>query len=559
MNGLDALSARMDRMEAHLERIAGLLARSAQPTTAQPAVIPPAAAAMASAEAALSAVHGAADVSARLAETLVRIGEPETLDAITRIAILAPRLEYAAYAVSAGPELLEEAMETAQHLTANAGMSDADIKIRVQRASEMLADLSRPESLLTVQRLGKLAPHLAPTASAAATATQQLAAVEGDAALSARLAETLVRIGEPETLDALTRIAILAPKLEYAAYAVSAGPELLEEAMEVARDLLDQSAVTQAVMQRRLRRAGEALMALSDDESIDAFAGIAKATVSMAPGVHAVADASAALAEVEGADALRARLTESLIRIGEPETLDALTNLAILSPKLEYAAHFAAAGPELLEEAMGTVKEWSADKGDLNHRAAVALEVLETLSQPAMLRALADMSAVLPVLARPESIQAIERVGDRLPELTGSIDIALHAAGVLQKSADAHGGLDAMTEPAVAGLGLLRRAAEPETLNALEQIIALAPRLSAVVMPLSHLLDEIDPVQMATLFRSANRAIIAAASASSPQVGALGLLSALRDPQVQQAVGFGVNLSRHFGAELNAPDQIENK
>ena len=58
------------------------------------------------------------------------------------------------------------------------------------------------------------------------------------------------------------------------------------------------------------------------------------------------------LAEVEGSAALRERLTETLLRVCEPETLDSLTRLAILAPKLEVAANVAAAAPELLDEAL---------------------------------------------------------------------------------------------------------------------------------------------------------------------------------------------------------------
>jgi uncharacterized protein YjgD (DUF1641 family) len=59
----------------------------------------------------------------------------------------------------------------------------------------------------------------------------------------------------------------------------------------------------------------------------------------------------------------------------------------------------------------------------------------------------------------------------------------------------------------------------------------------------------LDPAAL-SLIGEFGRALVETASAPSRKVGAMGLLSALGDPDVQRAVGFLVTFAQRFGARL---------
>jgi uncharacterized protein YjgD (DUF1641 family) len=116
----------------------------------------------------------------RMSAALSRLADPEVLSALTRIAGIAPQLE--------------AAVKKSEPLAA------ASI---AQPAAAGLAD--RPASVPTVPTEGPLQ----------------------------ELTRTLHK---PEVVQALTRVTALAPQLEYAALGAAALPELIEEALAVARD-----------------------------------------------------------------------------------------------------------------------------------------------------------------------------------------------------------------------------------------------------------------------------------------------------------------------------------
>ena len=168
-------------------------------------------------------------VPERLSRALLEISEPEVLDALTRIATLAPQLEAAAHVAAAAPDLLEEALDVVRERIG------ADGPRRVSAIAHALTLLSSPEVVQAVARLGATAPMVAGPAEVAATAVAEVRAVVGPEVMDDNVRELMRTLLDPEVMQSLTRVAGLAPQLEYAAFAAAAGPELLEEALEVVR------------------------------------------------------------------------------------------------------------------------------------------------------------------------------------------------------------------------------------------------------------------------------------------------------------------------------------
>lgn len=113
------------------------------------------------------------------------------------------------------------------------------------RMSAALSRLADPEMLSALTRIAGIAPQL----EAAVKAPEQLAAARlvpppaaGRTAdvtsepAEGPLQELTRTLHKPEVVQALTRVTALAPQLEYAALGAAALPELIEEALAVARD-----------------------------------------------------------------------------------------------------------------------------------------------------------------------------------------------------------------------------------------------------------------------------------------------------------------------------------
>ncbi|NVB40872.1 DUF1641 domain-containing protein [Pseudenhygromyxa sp. WMMC2535] len=467
--------------------------------------------AAAQASAAFSRVEGEGAFTARLVDALVALADAETLDALTRIAGLAPQIEYAVNALAAGPVLLEEGLEFARERLAESGVDDHQARRRVDAALRTAMRLSERPTLDALAQLAQLTPTLTPVASGAARAFAALGAVEGEAALADRFAETLVRIAEPEVLDSLTRIASLTPQIEYAVNALAAGPALLEEGLELVRGKLAGSGVGD--LDRRIAVAGELLIGLSEPASLAALAQLGAALPAFAPVAKAAAGAMSALAAVEGEAALEARLRETLITVAEPEVLDAITRIASLAPKLEYATYFLAAGPELLEEGLEVVREFMGDAGhrDIARNAEAVLAAGIELTEPKKLEALVSLANAVDL--------------DRLAALAQNTD------------------LDAMLSTLEQAGAIL---AEPDKRAAIVGLLELAPQLER---PLRAL-----PVQPATIhvLSSLNEAV-ESATANVHSVGLFGTVGALRDPQIQRALGFMLEVAKRLGHALEQP------
>ena len=543
------LAERVNRLETKLDRITDLLeGMSRAPKGNGQSGGGYTQAALQRVEHDLAEVEGSAALRERLTETLLRVCEPETLDSLTRLAILAPKLEVAANVAAAAPELLDEALHAARARADQAGLEEHELQRRLSATTEALVALSGRPTLEALQELGQAAPALTPVSGAAADAFMQLRQVETPAQTRARLSEALIMIAHPETLESLVNLATLAPKLEYAAHAAAAGPELLEEALEALHAQSESAGISAHDLQRRLQAASETAVALSSPPTLAALRELGQAAPALSPLSGAAADALSQLQEVETPAETRQRLGEALVLLAHPETLESLVNLAILAPKLEYAAHAAAAGPELLEEALELVRHKLAEAGTSDHELRRRLEALTTtglmLSEPTMLEALGqaakalsesgaakalELAALGPrVLERALSNNGLSSLDQLEERLTGAMSLAIE-----------------LSDPAMLARArdLTSVVSEAGVSQGLQDLARLAPQLAG---PLAAL-----PIQAGTLelLKTLNEVANEAPTQAKPR-GAWGLFRALSDPEVQRAAGFAVTAARMLGTRL---------
>ena len=506
MSTTTTIEDRLTRVEAQLDRIAQLLESQTngvlQNATTQ-------------AGEALANIYGDAEVRERVGELVLRLGEPETIEAFTRIGVLLPQIEYALHFAAAGPELVDEGLEMVRTELARSGTDSADMNQRTQAAVEALLTLSKPGTLRSVAAASEAITGATPAVEALGAATRAVADVEGDDAFRARMAETLTRLIEAETLDSLGRIAALAPQIEYAVNALAAGPEVLEEGLEMVREKLAREGTTTHDLNRRLDAGAEALIKVSNIDSLNALGHLGEVAPALSPFVEAAARTGRMLAEYEGEDALTDRLAESFLRITEPETLDALTRVAALTPQIEFAVNALAAGPEVLEEALESVRDWAAKNGqsthELNQRTEAALDATMTLTDPKVLHTLTSLLPLLPPL-RSTLVQ--------LAENAGRIDL----------------------EPLVQ---LGESATDPDVTRALNELVRLAPNLAPALSSL--------PIQPHTLqiLRTVNEAVEQAATEKA-SVGLFGAIGALNNRKVQRALGFALQVAERLGDHLES-------
>ncbi|MEM7677386.1 MAG: DUF1641 domain-containing protein [Myxococcota bacterium] len=502
-----SIEDRLTRVEAQLDRIAQLLERRPQSVLQS---------ATQRAGQALANLYGDDEVHERIGELVLRLGEPETLEALTRIGVLLPQIEYILQFAAGGPELMEEGLEKVRSELTRLGTDPADLQLRTQAASEALVVLSKPSNLRALAAVVDAIAGAQPTIEALGEATQAHADEEGKDSLRSRLTETLTLLLQTETLDALGRVAALTPQLEYAVNALAAGPELLEEGMALIKSRLESKGANAAELSRRIDIGTDALVSLTKPQTLRAVEQLANATPALAPFIDAAARASRMLADYEGKAEMSDRLAESLVRIAEPETLDALTRVAALTPQIEYAINALAAGPEVLEEALETANHWAQAHGqtphDINRRTQATAEALLALTEPKVLDTLASM---VPMLV------SLRSTFEQLASNASRIDI----------------------KPLVQ---LGESATEPHISAALNKLVRLAPSLAPALASL--------PIQPQTLaiLRTINQAVENAATEKS-SVGLFGLLGALRNPRVQRALGFTLEVADRLGEHLENP------
>lgn len=324
----------------------------------------------------------------------------------------------------------------------------SDLERRLERVE---AQLSRILELL--ERPGS--PAAAGTVSSAAAAAEaQLASVYGQPVLRDQLSDLLIRLQDPEVMESLTRVAVLVPRIEYALQAVAAGPELLEEALDLARAQLGDGE-DMVMVQYRLNAAVRSLKVLAEPRVVEVIGGLAAGLPDVAPFVGAATQAGQRLATVETPAALKERLSDALVRLAETETLDSLLRIAELAPQIEYAVNFLAAGPALLEDGMADVRSRlraaGADVSEVDRRLEALLKALPQLSAPRVVNAASDLAGLLPVL-RP---------------LTTALGRATQQLGEVESQ-------EALTERLAETIVAIT---EEETLASLTRLAQLAPHL----------------------------------------------------------------------------------
>lgn len=236
-----------------------------------------------------------------------------------------------------------------------------------------------------------------------------------------------------------------------------------------------------------------------------------------------------------------------------------------------------------------------------NSQVLAALERLSTRLD--RLEAKLDANPVARRAGEPEVSATLDRLVDRLDKLEAAVEMLGHLAERVPVLADAAGhvatwawnqALDAGVDPIEAGragatlalragtpeklelagnllddanIALLRRLlAQRETLSlaldaaervdrddlkvVLEQGAAMTGKLAALLNApeLSRLLDA-GPTAVGVA-ESASTALVETKGIGVEPVGPVGALFALRDPDVQKAVGFGLAVARRFGARL---------
>ena len=532
----------------------------------------------------VSAVEGAESVRGRLDDVLVRLVDPETLESLARVATLAPRLEYAFQALAAGPELLEEGLEVVRNSTRGGPTADA----RLRAALDAAGKLTTPAAIGSLASVASKVPGLETTVDAAAGAASALESVHGKQVMHQQLTELLLALGDPETLESLTRVVALAPKLEYAAQAVAAGPELLEEALSLVKTTAEKRLGSGPALDRRVEALADAGQALTDPRVLAPLASLAASAARVAPVLAAGADAASRSAEAQGHAAMEQRVSEAVLALADGETLESLARIVTLLPRIEYAVQALAAGPELLEEALDSVRTWSkthlGDPGAIDRRLAGALDAVVTLTQPALL---ATLTKTLPALLNaPGLMDSLPLLTRHAPRLGATLDRAMSSVDRVTANkkiddADLDRRLDAsltllleLTDPkrmaalqrASTLLGMvddsLGKLTEKEATRGVKELVKLIgllakPEMLASVrrtldaLPgLSHTLAAL-PVQQRTLdlLRNVNEAIEEASPATA-NLGVFGLWRLLREPEIQTTVSLGIDLVRRLGRKI---------
>jgi uncharacterized protein YjgD (DUF1641 family) len=197
------------------------------------------------------------------------------------------------------------------------------------------------------------------------------------------------------------------------------------------------------------------------------------------------------------------------------ERIDA--RLAQLDARLAKLDPLLDAAPGLLALAGDSFDEFARELGDLDERLRGLLAVLERAS-------------------RPETLAKLEAAVDLLDSVPGLVALAGDSFDDFARNAAAR------------GLELDRIV--PELGRAIEAVLRLLTNAQIRGVLSSDLLMPGTVEALAT----AARAMAAATQAPQTRLGLFATFAALREPEVQRAVGFAVDVARRFGSHI---DQLE--
>ena len=219
-------------------------------------------------------------------------------------------------------------------------------------------------------------------------------------------------------------------------------------------------------------------------------------------------------------------------KLTEPDTVEVLTALIDRLDQLEQLAALADQLPDATMIAVDTIDEaltQAADRGVvLDERAREGLQLLEKMTEPDTAQALGA------VLDRAEHLERLSALAETAPDAIATVVDILDA----EYARAAEHGYD------------------PEHL--LRQMIESLRRLSDLFQSeeFEALLDSgvLDPEALQAV-GSLGSALVESQKESqrgeTPRRGFFGLLGALRDPDVQRAIGFIVSFAKKFGQNLN--------
>lgn len=295
------------------------------------------------------------------------------------------------------------------------------------------------------------------------------------------------------------------------------------------------------------------------------------ATVGQAPGMAAmvgdIADEAYRDAAAHGIN-LEERAKNGLhllTQLTEPKMMAQLEGLMAMA---EQAPGMAAMAGDMLDNAYRN----AASHGiNLEERATTALQLLNKLTEPKM-------------VAQLEGLMAMAEQAPGLAAMAGDmVDNAYRSA--------AQQGID-LEARAMTGLQLLNRLTEPKMATQLEQLLGMADQLPGFAAMAGDVIDDayrsahtagidietmvrqggvaaqrlsdlmrspefttlmgsgmLDP-KAVSLLGSAADALIRSKEAQPQQLGPIGLLGALRDPEVQKALGFFMTFAKEFGKNI---------
>lgn len=258
-----------------------------------------------------------------------------------------------------------------------------------ERLSAALQRLSEPELLQALSRIANLAPQLEAAAKSAPLKPAPLPAADrasipakpaapkldakAPAPADSPMQELTRTLHKPEVVQALTRLANLTPQLEYAALGAAALPELIEEALAVARD---KTAETHegAPLELRLQALAHAGLRLSHPEFIRQWSELLERALPVLDKLSAIDPKTLeqlfGLIELVTAPDLRAPLAQLF------EKLPALTETLLALPTDQSAVSLLRAASDALSD---VVKQGAAPVS--------AFGALRALSDPHVRRA----------------------------------------------------------------------------------------------------------------------------------------------------------------------------
>lgn len=158
---------------------------------------------------------------------------------------------------------------------------------------------------------------------------------------------------------------------------------------------------------------------------------------------------------------------------------------------------------------------------------------------------LRNAAALAEKLTAPQTVEVLSDLMDRMDQLERFVDLAEQAPGVFamlvdtldeayRNASEAGVDLELMVRQGASAATRLSEAMRSDEFEALMRSGVLDPRALDVV-------------------GSAGDALAATQTQPSPQVGMLGLFRALRDPDVQRALGFLTQFAKYFGQSVRHP------